>query len=198
MNKKNKIILSVILGIVGATVLAVGCLYFLSAMTVNDFRKKSSAQLNSVIIEEKSDGNPAVLLANVPFADILNPDYKKIEQNQEKFANLLSEAKSYVFAKKWQNELSAIYNKNLAYDNPISSDILTGVNSYLAVIKNNFPNEKSRITEMQKLADIVVSSTTFSQINNSLATQLQSNSAWLDGLRDKLNSDINKYQNFAN
>ncbi len=198
MNKKNKIILSVILGIVGATVLAVGCLYFLSAMTVNDFRKKSSAQLNSVIIEEKSDGNPAVLLANVPFADILNPDYKKIEQNQEKFANLLSEAKSYVFAKKWQNELSAIYNKNSAHDNPISSDILTGVNSYLAVIKNNFPNEKSRITEMQKLADIVVSSTTFSQINNSLATQLQSNSAWLDGLRDKLNSDINKYQNFAN
>jgi hypothetical protein len=94
--------------------------------------------------------------------------------------------------------LSAIYNKNSAHDNPISSDILTGVNSYLAVIKNNFPNEKSRITEMQKLADIVVSSTTFSQINNSLATQLQSNSAWLDGLRDKLNSDINKYQNFAN
>ena len=195
MSKRTKTILWTIGAIIGVLALAIIVILVWSSSAVSTFRSDASSQLNPIISGKNSDISSPVKLQKVPFADTLDATYKKTDASQKTYAKILTDARNYNFAKKYQDALANIYNENSQKNAPISPDILTNVDAYLAVLKNDYPSETSRISQMENLANLVIASANFSQINNQMANVIQSNSTWLNEIQVSLNAEIANFQN---
>jgi len=171
-------------------------LFTLANRAVNDFRADASDQLNTAV-SGKTTGVPTAL-KTVWLGDWLNISYKKVDGLQANYRALLGDVKNYVAVLNAHDTLVGQYNGGIKGDKPLNGDLLKSVNQYLAVMQNRFPSEKDRIAALNNLSNKITSSTDFDAVSGDIDTILQSNSDWLNSLRDDLNSRITAFQKKIN
>jgi len=192
MSKKVKISLWIIVSLIVVGGMAVLAIFTFSVRAVSTFREQAADQLNTAVSGEKTDS--PVELRRIWFADLINQDYKKVDDLQADYNNLLKAVKNFVAAREAQNALVENFNRGNNGDKPLGGDLLRSVDQYLATMKKRFPNETERIAALENLLTKVSSNTDFDAVSSDIDQIVHNNDVWLNDLRTELNQQIDEFQ----
>ena len=196
LNRKVKISLWLVGGLVVLLALAALVISVLADRATDTFRSQASQQLNAAVAGEST--GVTVELRTVWLGDLLNKDYKKISGLQSDYERLLGDVKNYAKVLSIHNTLVDQYNKGIKGEKPLNGDLLSSISQYLAAMRSRFPDEKDRIQMLEDLSQKITASTDFDAVSADIDTLLQSNDGWLSDIQKRLNERITKFQEKVN
>lgn len=207
--KTWKVVVWAIVGLLVMVGLAFAAVTVASRAAIDDYRQSAADQLNNLIVAGEPSSDEAVELGVVPAAQLVNPDYKRIDDLQGEYKTLLGDVENYLATLAAHNEFVRQYNETVSgfsatsIDGAKASAALNGLASGADAYAKQFPSGSEQNAKLTGLATQARSSanevangtvTAYQTVTNAGSAIIQSYENALGTQRQKLDSDLANFQ----